>query len=107
VANKTVTLTEVTENSAKVTIGIVVDGKTFTKVMTITKSLRGISASGINIRGVLNSVDDLNGKQGQEGYAYIIDGMLYLWNSESQSWADKGTPITGEQTPSFSNLSYV
>ena len=97
VANKTVTLTEVTENSAKVTIGIVVDGKTFTKVMTVTKSLRGISASGINIRGVLNSVDDLNGKQGQEGYAYIIDGMLYLWNSESQSWADKGTPITGEQ----------
>ncbi|MBQ8234212.1 MAG: hypothetical protein IJZ36_01345, partial [Bacilli bacterium] len=98
VANKTVTLTELTSNTATVTIGIVVEDKVFTKIMTVTKSLQGASGkdgNGINVIGKLGSVEDLP-TDGEPGDAYLIDGLLYLWSENDNSWSD-GTEIRGEQ----------
>ncbi len=97
-STKTVTLTQLTENTATVTINITVDGQTFTKVMTITKSLQGASGkdgTGINVIGKVDSVADLP-PDGNPGDAYLIDGLLYLWSEADGFWLD-GVPIQGEQ----------
>ena len=97
-ATKTVTVTQLTENTATITINVDVEGQIFSKVMTITKSLQGnpgADGNGINIIGKLPSVGDLP-NDGEPGDAYLIDGLLYLWSETDGSWAD-GVPIQGEK----------
>ena len=97
-ATKTITTTQLTENTATITINIIVDGKTFTKIMTITKSLQGTSGkdgAGINVIGKLSSTNDLP-SDGNPGDAYLINGLLYLWSEADNIWLD-GVPIRGEQ----------
>ena len=100
-SNKTITLTELTSNTGVVNINILVEGKTFTKIMTVTKSLQGSSGkdgNGINIIGKLGSIEDLAEiTDGKPGDAYLIDGKLYLWSENESTWSDTGTDIRGEQ----------
>jgi predicted nucleic acid-binding Zn-ribbon protein len=97
-ATKIVTVTQLTENTATITINVDVEGQIFSKVMTITKSLQGnpgADGNGINIIGKLPSVGDLP-NDGEPGDAYLIDGLLYLWSETDGSWTD-GVPIQGEK----------
>ena len=100
-SNKTVTLTELTNNTGVVTINITAEGQTFTKIMTVTKSLQGSSGkdgNGINILGKLGSIEDLAKiTDGKPGDAYLIDGKLYLWSENDGTWSNEGTDIRGEQ----------
>ncbi|MBQ2408146.1 MAG: hypothetical protein II309_01820, partial [Bacilli bacterium] len=100
-SNKTVTLTELTNNTGVVTINITAEGQTFTKIMTVTKSLQGSSGkdgNGINILGKLGSIEDLAKiTDGKPGDAYLIDGKLYLWSENNGTWSNEGTDIRGEQ----------
>ena len=93
---KTLKITKLSSNKATVTIKITVDGKTFERVMTVTKALRGIQGEvgrGIEILGEFDSVDNLP-KSGNPGDAYLINGLLYIWSGTG--WGD-GVPIRGEQ----------
>ena len=95
-SDKTLSITKLSANKATVDLKIIVDGKTFNKVMTITKALRGVQGEvgrGIEILGEFNSVDDLP-KSGNLGDAYLINGLLYIWSGTG--WGD-GVPIRGEQ----------
>ena len=97
-ANKKLLITKLTAKNATVTIKIKVDGETFTKIMTITKALRGeqgLEGNGLQILGEFSSVDDLP-KTGNPGDAYLINGLVYIWSANTNSWGD-GVPIRGEQ----------
>ena len=97
-ANKKLLITKLTAKNATVTIKITVDGETFTKIMTITKALRGeqgLEGNGLQILGEFSSVDDLP-KTGNSGDAYLINGLIYIWSANTNSWGD-GVPIRGEQ----------
>ena len=97
-ANKKLSITKLTEKNATVTIKITVDGETFTKIMTITKALRGeqgLEGNGLQILGEFSSVDDLP-ETGNPGDAYLINGLVYIWSANTNSWGD-GVPIRGEQ----------
>lgn len=51
---------------------------------------------GFTIKGTLDSYDDLPTTNVTEGDAYVIDGVLWIWNGES--WISAGT-IQGPQGP--------
>ena len=95
---KTLKITKLSSNKATVTIKITVDGKTFERVMTVTKALRGEQGEvgkGIDILGEFDSVDDLP-QTANPGDAYVIKGLLYIWSTQKNGWGD-GVPIRGEQ----------
>ena len=97
-ADKTLSITKLSANKATVALKITVDGKTFNKVMTITKALRGKQGEvgkGIDILGEFDSIDDLP-KTANPGDAYVIKGLLYIWSAQKNGWGD-GVPIQGEQ----------
>lgn len=97
-ANKKLLITKLTAKNATVTIKITVDGETFTKIMTITKALRGeqgVEGNGLQILGEFSSVDDLP-KTANPGDAYLINGLIYIWSANTNSWGD-GVSIRGEQ----------
>lgn len=52
----------------------------------------GPKGDGLQIKGDYNSYDDLikNHPTGNSGDCYIIQGILYLWNTENNSWDDVG-----------------
>ena len=91
-------VTSLSKNIATVTLNITVDGNTFQKVMTITKSIKGEKGeegTGVNIIGKLENKDQLPAT-GKPGDAYVIDGLLYVWLEENNGWSD-GVPFRGEQ----------
>lgn len=97
-ADKTLSIIKLSANKATVDLKIIVDGKTFNKVMTITKALRGEQGEvgkGIDILGEFDSVDDLP-QTANPGDAYVIKGLLYIWSAQKNGWGD-GVPIQGEQ----------
>ena len=83
-------ITNLTENSAKVTISIRVENQVFTKVMSISKALQGGAGSGINVLGVLGSVDDLP-STGSPNDAYLINGEMYVWSPTQNKWVKGAT----------------
>ena len=97
-STKRLDITMLSNNIATVTMTITVDGKTFQKVMTITKSIkgeRGEDGTGVNIIGKLDNINQLP-KTGTPGDAYIIDGLIYVWSENINGWSD-GVPFRGEQ----------
>lgn len=52
----------------------------------------GPRGDGLQIKGDYNSYDDLikNHPTGNSGDCYIIQGILYIWNTENNSWDDVG-----------------
>ena len=97
-STKRLDITVLSNNIATVTMTITVDNKTFQKVMTITKSIRGEKGedgTGVNIIGKLDNVNQLP-ETGTPGDAYIIDGLIYVWSENINGWSD-GVPFRGEQ----------
>ena len=97
-STKTLRITRLTENKATVNVSVTVEGQTFNKIMTITKSLRGaqgLEGNGLEILGEFSSVDDLP-VTGNPGDAYMVNGLIYIWSSNTNSWGD-GVSIRGEQ----------
>ena len=97
-STKRLDITMLSNNIATVTMTITVDGKTFQKVMTITKSIkgeRGEDGTGVNIIGKLDNINQLP-ETGTPGDAYIIDGLIYVWSENINGWSD-GVPFRGEQ----------
>ena len=97
-STKRLDITMLSNNIATVTMTITVDNKTFQKVMTITKSIRGEKGedgTGVNIIGKLDNVNQLP-ETGTPGDAYIIDGLIYVWSENINGWSD-GVPFRGEQ----------
>ena len=87
---KIVGVTNLTENSAKVTISINVENKIFTKVMSISKALQGGAGSGINVLGTLADISALP-NSGNVNDAYLIDGKMYIWSLEKNQWVEGAT----------------
>lgn len=52
----------------------------------------GPKGDGLQIKGDYNSYDDLikNHPTGNSGDCYIIQGILYVWNTENNSWDNVG-----------------
>lgn len=52
----------------------------------------GPKGDGLQIKGDYNSYDDLikSHPTGNSGDCYIIQGILYVWNTENNSWDDVG-----------------
>ena len=97
-STKRLDITMLSNNIATVTMTITVDGKTFQKVMTITKSIKGEKGedgTGVNIIGKLDNINQLP-ETGTPGDAYIIDGLIYVWSENINGWSD-GVPFRGEQ----------
>lgn len=94
-ANKTISITSLTSKSATVTLNIRVDNVDFTKVMSISKAIKGDTGAGVNIIGSLNSESDLP-NFGNMGDAYIIGGFLYVWSGNTNTWENVGQ-IKGDQ----------
>lgn len=94
-ANKTISITSLTSKSATVTLNIRVDNVDFTKVMSISKAIKGDTGAGVNIIGSLNSESDLP-NFGNMGDAYIIGGFLYIWSGNTNTWENVGQ-IKGDQ----------
>ena len=97
----TISVKKLTSNKATINIKIVVDGNTFNRTMTITKALRGQrgrEGAGLNILGEFGSLEELKQAHptANPGDAYTIDGLVYIWSEETNSWGD-GIPIRGEQ----------
>lgn len=52
----------------------------------------GPSGTGINIHGTYSSLDELERMHptGNDGDCYIVDGNLYVWNTDNKAWNDVG-----------------
>ncbi len=61
-------------------------------------SLKGADGTGVNILGSYNSLEELEAAHptGDIGDAYLIQGSMYVWNTESNSWENVGN-IQGPQ----------
>ena len=97
-STKKLTITKLTKKVATVTLDIYIGDVYFQKVMTITKSIKGdkgADGAGVNIIGHLNDVSQLP-TTGKIGDAYIINGLIYIWLENEQTWSD-GMPFQGEQ----------
>ena len=94
-ANKTISITSLTSKSATVILNIRVNNVDFTKVMSISKAIKGDTGAGVNIIGSLNSESDLP-NFGNMGDAYIIGGFLYVWSGNTNTWENVGQ-IKGDQ----------
>lgn len=97
-STKKLEITSLTNNVATVTMNITIDGNSFQKVMTITKSIKGDKGedgTGVNVLGQLDNVSQLP-TNGTPGDAYIIDGLIYVWSENTNGWSD-GVPFRGEQ----------
>lgn len=81
-------------NEYKVTFTYTVDGTTYTltKIIDIALALKGSDGTSVNILGSYDSLEELETAHpsGNVGDAYIIDGNMYVWNVENNSWVDVG-----------------
>lgn len=61
-------------------------------------SLKGADGTGVNILGSYNSLEELEAAHptGDVGDAYLINGNMYVWNVEQNSWENVGN-IQGPQ----------
>lgn len=97
-AEKTLTITSLTEKSASVIFSVMVEGKIFEKVMTISKAYQGMKGNdgtGIQVLGKFDSIEQLP-STAKPGDAYIVKGLIYVWSANTNSWSD-GVPFKGEQ----------
>ena len=88
--DKTVSVTEIHEDTSKVIISITVGTQVFTKHFVITKSMRG---AGINIIGTVANVESLP-NDGNPGDAYLIGNLLYIWSENEGCWSE-GVSVEG------------
>jgi len=81
-------------NEYTITFTYAVDGvsHTVTKKMNVVLALKGSDGNSVNILGSFNSLDELKAAHptGNIGDAYIIQGNMYVWSVENNTWTDVG-----------------
>lgn len=81
-------------NSYEITYSYYYDGYNYTttKNVTITLAPKGSDGTSVNILGSYNSYEELKQAHptGNIGDAYIVQGNMYVWNTEEQDWVDVG-----------------
>ena len=81
-------------NSYEITYSYYYDGYNYvtTKNVTLTLAPKGSDGTSVNILGSYNSYSELKQAHptGNVGDAYIVQGNMYVWNSEEQDWVDVG-----------------
>ena len=65
---------------------------TFTRVDTGLNGTNGVDGTGIDILGSYDTLEELQSLHptGSSGDAYIIDGDLYVWNTDNSQWKNVG-----------------
>jgi hypothetical protein len=65
---------------------------TLTKKVSITLSIQGKDGTSVNILGSYNSLEELKQAHptGNVGDAYIVQGDMYVWSTEENTWVDVG-----------------
>ena len=65
---------------------------TLTKKVVITLSIQGKDGTSVNILGSYNSLEELKQAHptGNVGDAYIVQGDMYVWSVEDNTWVDVG-----------------
>lgn len=65
---------------------------TLTKKVSITLSIQGKDGTSVNILGSYNSLEELKQAHptGNVGDAYIVQGDMYVWSIEENTWVDVG-----------------
>lgn len=63
-----------------------------TKNVVLTLSTQGKDGTSVNILGSYNSLEELNQAHptGNVGDAYIVQGNMYVWSVEDNTWVDVG-----------------
>ena len=81
-------------NSYEITYSYYYDGYNYTttKNVTITLAPKGSDGTSVNILGSYDSYAELKKAHptGNIGDAYIVQGNMYVWNTEEQDWVDVG-----------------
>ena len=81
-------------NSYEITYSYYYDGYNYitTKNVTITLAPKGSDGTSVNILGSYDSYAELKKAHptGNVGDAYIVQGNMYVWNTEEQDWVDVG-----------------
>lgn len=94
-----------TLNEYKITFTYTDNGTTYTvtKIIDVVLAIQGADGTGVNILGSYNSEEELIAAHptGEVGDAYIVQGILYVWSLDNNSWQDvgniQGTPgINGQ-----------
>lgn len=89
-----VTAIENLSNEYEITFTYTIDGNTYTsmKKVNVVLALKGSDGTSVNILGSYNTLEELKAAHptGNVGDAYIIQGNMYVWCADSNSWDNVG-----------------
>lgn len=94
--------TEITAQSGNITVPILIDGIQFNKNIVwnrVTTGKPGKDGESLTILGSYKTEEELLAAHptGNAGEAYMVDGYLYVWDSEQNKWVNVGR-IQGDPT---------
>ena len=100
-------------NEYTITFTYSIDGITYTvnKKVDIVLALKGSDGTSVNILGSYNTLEELETAHptGNVGDAYIVQGDMYVWCVDSNSWENVGNiqgPTGADGTSSYLHIRY-